>query len=61
MTSRNAFRSKGTTRLAASLALWLYGSTAGAAASEENAAPAVPDASSALATVTIRRPHPLSW
>ena len=42
MTFRNTLRTRWTTRLAASLALWLYGSTAGAAASEENAAPAVP-------------------
>ena len=42
MTFRNTLRTRWTTRLAASLALWLYGSTAGAAASEQNAAPAVP-------------------
>src|SRR5947207_4141 len=34
MTFRNTLRTRWTTRLAASLALWLYGSTAGAAASE---------------------------
>ena len=42
MTSRNTPRTRWSTRLAAALALGLYGSTAGAAASEENAAPAVP-------------------
>ena len=42
MTFRNTLRTRWTTRLAASLALWLYGSTAGAVASEENAASAVP-------------------
>ena len=42
MTFRITLRTRWTTRLAASLALWLYGSTTGAAASEQNAAPAVP-------------------
>src|SRR5262249_29605545 len=42
MTFRNTLRTRWATRLAASLALWLDGSTAGAAASEANAAPAVP-------------------
>jgi hypothetical protein len=42
MTSRNTLRTRWTTRLAACIALWLYGSTAGAAASEENAALGVP-------------------
>ena len=42
MTFRNTLRTRWTTRLAASLALWLCGSTARAAASEQNAAPAVP-------------------
>jgi hypothetical protein len=42
MMFRNTLRTRWTTSLAVSLAVWLYGSTIGAAAPEENAAPAVP-------------------